>query len=59
MIDNIDNEMSKENSQINDEIKADDKQAMDILMAIKDWGLKHKKLMNDDEFRAIAEQTLS
>ena len=41
------------------QIKADDKQAMDILMAIKDWGLKHKRLMNDDEFRAIAEQTLS
>jgi hypothetical protein len=32
---------------------------MDILLAIKDWGLKHKRLMNDDEFRAIAEETLS
>ena len=41
------------------QIKADDKQAMDILLAIKDWGLKHKRLMNDDEFRAIAEETLS
>ena len=41
------------------QIKADDKQAMDILMAIKDWGLQNKRLMNDDEFRKIAEDTLS
>jgi len=32
---------------------------MDILMAIKDWGLQNKRLMNDDEFRKIAEDTLS
>ena len=41
------------------QIKADDKQAMDILMAIKDWGLQNKRLMNDDEFRKIVEDTLS
>ena len=41
------------------QITADDKQAMDILMAIKDWGLVHKRLMTDDEFRVIAENTLS
>lgn len=40
------------------QISADDKQAMDILMAIKDWGLIHKKLMTDDEFRAIVEKTI-
>ncbi|MBT4203938.1 hypothetical protein OAI04_01360 [Hyphomicrobiales bacterium] len=40
------------------QINADDKQAMDILMAIKDWGLIHKKLMTDDEFRTIVEKTI-
>ena len=40
------------------QINADDKQAMDILMAIKDWGLIHKKLMTDDEVRTIVEKTI-
>jgi len=40
------------------QIKTDDRQAMDILMAIKDWGLIHKKLMTDDEFRVIVEKTI-
>ena len=26
---------------------------------LKDWGLENKRLMNDDEFRKIAEDTLS
>lgn len=41
------------------QIKADDKQMMDVLLAVKDWGLKHKRLMTDDEFRKLAEQTLA
>jgi len=41
------------------QIKADDKQAMDVLLAVKDWGVKHKRLMSEDEFRKVAEQTLS
>jgi isopropylmalate/homocitrate/citramalate synthase len=40
------------------QINTDDRQAMDILMAIKDWGLIHKKLMTDDEFRTIVEKTI-
>jgi hypothetical protein len=31
---------------------------MDVLLAVKDWGLKHKRLMTDDEFRKVAEATL-
>jgi len=30
-----------------------------VLMAVKDWGLIHKRLMNDDEFKKLAEETLS
>ncbi len=32
--------------------------AMALLMDIKNWGLKHKRLMTDDEFRAFAEENL-
>ena len=31
---------------------------MALLMDIKNWGLKHKRLMTDDEFRAFAEENL-
>lgn len=41
------------------QIQADEKQAMDVLLAVKDWGLKHKRLMTDDEFRKVAEATLA
>jgi isopropylmalate/homocitrate/citramalate synthase len=40
------------------QIQADDRQQMDILLAVKDWGLKHKRLMSDDEFRRVVEATL-
>lgn len=41
------------------QISANDEQAMDVLMAVKGWGLKHKRLMSDDEFRKLAEETLA
>ena len=41
------------------QIVADETQAMEILMAVKDWGLIHKRLMNEDEFRKLAEETLA
>jgi isopropylmalate/homocitrate/citramalate synthase len=40
------------------QIQADDRQSMDVLIAVKDWGLKHKRLMTDDEFRQVVEATL-
>ena len=40
------------------QIRADERQAMDVLLAVKDWGLKPKRLMTDDEFRKVAETTL-
>ena len=41
------------------QINATDEQSMEVLMAVKDWGLIHKRLMNDDEFRKVAEETLA
>ena len=41
------------------QIQASDEEAMKVLMAVKDWGLIHKRLMTDDEFRALAEDVLS
>ena len=32
---------------------------MEVLMAVKDWGLINKRLMGDDEFRKLAEDTLA
>jgi hypothetical protein len=32
---------------------------MELLMAVKDWGLVHKRLMKDDEFKKLAEETLA
>jgi isopropylmalate/homocitrate/citramalate synthase len=40
------------------QIIASEEKAMEILMAVKDWGLIHKRLMTDDEFRKVAEETL-
>lgn len=40
------------------QIQASPEEAMDILMAVKDWGLIHKRLMTDDEFRKVAQDTL-
>ena len=41
------------------QIKASEEQAMEVLMEVKDWGLIHKRLMKDDEFRKLAEETLA
>lgn len=40
------------------QIRADDDQAMEILMAVKSWGLKQKRLMSDDEFRKLVDETM-
>jgi isopropylmalate/homocitrate/citramalate synthase len=40
------------------QIQASEEKAMEVLMAVKDWGLIHKRLMTDDEFRKLAEETL-
>ncbi len=41
------------------QISATDEQAMDVMLAVKTWGLKHKRLMTDDEFRKVAEEVLA
>lgn len=41
------------------QISATEEQAMKVLLAVKTWGLEHKRLMSDDEFRTIAEATLA
>jgi len=41
------------------QLPADDRKAMDVLLAVKDWGLKYKRLMSDDEFRKLAEGVLA
>jgi isopropylmalate/homocitrate/citramalate synthase len=41
------------------QLQADEKKAMDVLLAVKDWGLKYKRLMSDDEFRKLAEGVLA
>lgn len=43
----------------NHQIKYTDEQAMEVLMAVKDWGLVHKRLMKDDEFKKLAEEILA
>ena len=43
----------------NHQIKYTDEQAMELLMAVKDWGLVHKRLMKDDEFKKLAEEILA
>ncbi len=41
------------------QLQASEEKAMEVLMAVKDWGLIHKRLMTDDEFRKLAEETLA
>jgi len=41
------------------QIQASDEQAMEVLMAVKEWGLIHKRLMKDEEFKELAEDVLS
>jgi isopropylmalate/homocitrate/citramalate synthase len=40
------------------QMQASEEKAMEVLMAVKDWGLIHKRLMTDDEFRKLAEDVL-
>ena len=51
-IDNIKDWLSKA------QIRFTDEQAMEILMAVKDWGLVHKRLMTADEFKKFAENII-
>ena len=37
------------------QIRVEEEKAMEILMAVKDWALVHKRLMTEDEFKALAE----
>jgi isopropylmalate/homocitrate/citramalate synthase len=41
------------------QIQATEEQSMEVLIAVKDWALIHKRLMKDDEFRKLAEETLT
>jgi isopropylmalate/homocitrate/citramalate synthase len=41
------------------QIRFTDEQAMEILMAVKDWGLVHKRLMTADEFKKFAENIIT
>ncbi len=41
------------------QIQADEDQAMEVLMAVKEWGLVHKRLMKDEEFSTLAKDVLS
>lgn len=40
------------------QIVASEDEAMEILMAVKQWGLAHKRLMTEDEFGTLAGQVL-
>ena len=40
------------------QIQASEEQAMEVLMAVKDWGLIHKRLMTDNEFSSLAKDVL-
>lgn len=39
-------------------LEATEEQAMEVLQAVKSWGLLHKRLMTRDEFSTLAKQTL-
>ena len=41
------------------QIPSNDEQAMAVLQAVKQFGLTEKRLMSDDEFRTIAQDTLA
>ena len=40
------------------QIVVDDEKSMEVLMAVKDWGLVHKRLMTSDEFQSLAKDVL-
>ena len=40
------------------QIVVEDEKSMEVLMAVKDWGLIHKRLMSQDEFNALAKDVL-
>lgn len=41
------------------EIEADEDEAMEVLMAVKRFGLTHKRLLSEEEFEALAHKTLA
>ena len=41
------------------QIEASEEQAMEVLMAVKMWGLEHKRLMTEEEFSTLAKDVLS
>jgi len=41
------------------QIQVDEDQAMQVLAAVKQWGLRHKRLMTEDEFHVLAKQVLT
>ena len=40
------------------QLRVEETKAMEILLAVKDWGLIHKRLMTQDEFKALAESLI-
>ncbi|MDP6258937.1 MAG: hypothetical protein QGH63_07600 [Rhodospirillales bacterium] len=40
------------------QIQANEDEAMEVLMAVKEWGLVHKRLMKDEEFATLAKDVL-
>ena len=40
------------------QISVEDEKSMEVLMAVKEWGLIHKRLMKDDEFQDLAKDVL-
>lgn len=40
------------------QVRATDEEAMSVLMAVKEWGLAHKRLMTPDEFRSVVKTVL-
>ena len=40
------------------QIQASEEDAMKVLMAVKEWGLVHKRLMKDEEFSTLAKDVL-
>ncbi len=41
------------------EIEASEDEAMEVLMAVKRFGLTHKRLLTEAEFETLAKQTLA
>ncbi len=41
------------------EIETSEDEAMDILMAVKRFGLENKRLMSEEEFESLAHKTLA